>query len=181
MFELFISVMQGGSPGMPQEEEGVCQVSGEPRGRAGKPEQDPHRGAQSSQRLVLPQIWVETSPVACQVLHMCLCVPAYRDSAQSHAPGCHSSFSTLAFFLKTAENFAKWLTMNKEKKNCKHAPSYFSDWKWILFHWVRDWSYTGSLWWSDRTGHCATKGKHSSHYCLENQATSPATRQSHRH
>lgn len=40
---------------MPQEKEGVRQVSGEPRGRAGEPEQDPDRGAESAERPLLPQ------------------------------------------------------------------------------------------------------------------------------
>lgn len=47
---------QGGSSRVSQEEEGIRQVSGEPRRSAGEPEQDPHRGTQSPQRLVLPQI-----------------------------------------------------------------------------------------------------------------------------
>lgn len=51
-----VFVAQGGGPRVSQEEEGVRQVSGEPRGRAGEPEQNPHRGTQSPQRLVLPQI-----------------------------------------------------------------------------------------------------------------------------
>lgn len=90
---------------MSQKEEGVRQVSGEPRGRAGEPEQNPHRGTQSPQRLVLPQIRVETSPNACQGLDRCPSVPMYRDSAQSHASGCHFSlFYSFAFFLKTAEH-----------------------------------------------------------------------------
>lgn len=40
---------------MPQEKERVCQVSGEPRGRAGEPKQDPDRGAESTERPLLPQ------------------------------------------------------------------------------------------------------------------------------
>lgn len=52
--------MQGGGTRMSPEEKRVCQVSGEPRGRAGEPEQNPHRGTESPQRLVLPQIRVET-------------------------------------------------------------------------------------------------------------------------
>lgn len=52
-------VTQGGSPGVSQEEKGVREVFGEPRGRTGEPEQNPHRGAQSPQRLVLPQIRIE--------------------------------------------------------------------------------------------------------------------------
>lgn len=51
-----VCVAQGGGPRVSQEEEGVRQVSGEPRGRAGEPEQNPHRGTQSPKRLVLPQI-----------------------------------------------------------------------------------------------------------------------------
>lgn len=73
---------------MPQEEEGVRKVSGEPRGCAGEPEQNPHRGTESPQRLVLPQIRVGDT---CQWLDRCPSVPVYRDSAQSHASGCHFS------------------------------------------------------------------------------------------
>lgn len=62
---------QRSSPGVSQEEERVRQVSREPCGCAGKPEQNPHRGTQSPQRLVLPQIRVEKSPNACQVLARC--------------------------------------------------------------------------------------------------------------
>lgn len=40
---------------MPQEKERVRQVSGEPCGRVGEPEQDPDRGAEGSQRPLLPQ------------------------------------------------------------------------------------------------------------------------------
>lgn len=50
------NVMQGGSARVSPEEKGVRQVSGEPRGRAREPEQNPHRGTESPQRLVLPQI-----------------------------------------------------------------------------------------------------------------------------
>lgn len=39
--------------------------------------------------------------------------PVYRDSAQSHASGCHAPlFYSLAFFLKTAEKSVKWLDRN---------------------------------------------------------------------
>lgn len=58
---------------MSQEEEGVRQVSGEPCSRAGEPEQNPHRGTQSPQRLVLPQIRVEKSPNAWQGLDRSPC------------------------------------------------------------------------------------------------------------
>lgn len=68
---LGLYVTQRSSPRVSQEEERVRQVSGEPRGCAGKPEQNPHRGTQSPQRLVLPQIRVEKSPNACQVLDWC--------------------------------------------------------------------------------------------------------------
>lgn len=44
---------------MPPEEEGVREVSGEPRGRVREPKQNPHRGTESPQRLVLPQIRVK--------------------------------------------------------------------------------------------------------------------------
>lgn len=40
---------------MPQEKERVRQVSGEPRGRVGEPKQDPDRGAEGSERPLLPQ------------------------------------------------------------------------------------------------------------------------------
>lgn len=40
---------------MPQEKERVRPVPGEPRGRAGEPEQDPNRGAESTERPLLPQ------------------------------------------------------------------------------------------------------------------------------
>lgn len=40
---------------MSQKEERICQMFGESCGCAGKPEQDSHRGAQSSQRHLLPQ------------------------------------------------------------------------------------------------------------------------------
>ena len=51
-------------------------MSGEPCGRAGEPEQNAHRGTQSSQRLVLPQIRVATEGLPP--------VPMYRDLARSH-------------------------------------------------------------------------------------------------
>ena len=46
---------QGSGAGMSAEEEGVCEVSGESCGRAGEPEQDPDRGAESTERHLLPQ------------------------------------------------------------------------------------------------------------------------------
>lgn len=85
-------VSQGGSPRVPSEEERVREVSGEPRGRAGKPEQNPHRGTESPQRLVLPQIRVEYT---CRWLDRWSPALVYRDSAQSHASGCALLFSTL--------------------------------------------------------------------------------------
>ncbi|KAF5897242.1 cyclic AMP-responsive element-binding protein 1 [Clarias magur] len=39
---------QGGSARVPSQEEGIREVSGESCGRAGKPEQNPHRGAEST-------------------------------------------------------------------------------------------------------------------------------------
>lgn len=48
-------LLQGGGSGMSEEKEGVCPVSGEPRGRAGEPEQDPDRGAESPEGPLLPQ------------------------------------------------------------------------------------------------------------------------------
>lgn len=47
--------LQGGGSGMSEEKEGVRPVSGEPRGRAGEPEQDPDRGAESPEGPLLPQ------------------------------------------------------------------------------------------------------------------------------
>lgn len=60
---------------MSQEKERVRQVSGEPRGCAGEPKQDPDRGAESTERPLLPQGRVaagagggglETAPVPAQ-------------------------------------------------------------------------------------------------------------------
>ncbi len=47
---------------MPSKEKGICQVSGEPCGRFGEPEQNSHRGTQSTQRPVLSQIRVMYHP-----------------------------------------------------------------------------------------------------------------------
>lgn len=49
---------------MSQEKEGVRQVSGEPRGRAGEPKQDPDRGAESTEGPLLPQGRVAAPPGA---------------------------------------------------------------------------------------------------------------------
>lgn len=68
---------------MSQEEEGVCQVSGEPRGRAGESEQNPHRGTQSPQRLVLPQIRVKKTKRKKEKGHR---IPGGRGGAQWAMP-----------------------------------------------------------------------------------------------
>lgn len=49
---------QTGSTRVPSEEERICEVSGESRCCARKPEQNTNRGTQSSQRHLLPQAWV---------------------------------------------------------------------------------------------------------------------------
>lgn len=51
----FLRLLQGSSSRVPQEKERVRQVPGEPRGRAGEPKQDPNRGAESTERPLLPQ------------------------------------------------------------------------------------------------------------------------------
>lgn len=60
---------------MSQKEERICQVFGEPRRCAGKPEQDSHRGAQSSQRHLLPQARIALTNTAqglCDTQTTCL-------------------------------------------------------------------------------------------------------------
>lgn len=52
------SLLQRGCSRVPSEEKGICQVSGEPCGRFGEPEQNAHRGTQGTQRPVLSQIRV---------------------------------------------------------------------------------------------------------------------------
>lgn len=47
--------LQGGRTRMPQEKEGIRQVSGKPCGRVGKPKQDTDRGVESSEGHLLPQ------------------------------------------------------------------------------------------------------------------------------
>lgn len=55
---VFLLPLQGGSSRVPQEKERVRQMSGKPCGRAGKPKQDPDRGAEGAEGHLLPQSWV---------------------------------------------------------------------------------------------------------------------------
>lgn len=57
-------MLQGGGARVSQKEERICQVFGESRRCAGKPEQDSHRGAQSSQRHLLSQARISLTNTA---------------------------------------------------------------------------------------------------------------------
>ncbi|XP_078392465.1 cyclic AMP-dependent transcription factor ATF-1-like isoform X1 [Cetorhinus maximus] len=63
-----IRLMKNSSAGVPTEEEGVCQVPGEPGGRVGKSEQDADRGAEDIKGPLLSQNCLKPPPCPSETL-----------------------------------------------------------------------------------------------------------------
>lgn len=95
--------MQGGGARVSQEKEGVRQMSGKPRSRAGKPKQDTDRGAESTERHILPQSRVAAAAGALKTVQKLLQLKKKKKTPEQKI----DCFNCSCFFAHSGLTYAK--------------------------------------------------------------------------